>query len=111
MSTFNVRLVKMFHRFCLIPSVHLPHIHAVVTAIGQILHPRMAPAIRILEDARCMGIVPSKEAGARRRAGRSRNMAVGEGDPLIDQPIQIRRIHVGKAQRVDRIKALLVGDD
>ena len=38
-------------------------------------------------------------------------MAVVEADAFADQPIEIGRVHVGKAQRVDRVVALLVGDD
>ncbi len=34
-----------------------------------------------------------------------------EADAFAHQPIQVRRVHVGKAERGDRVVALLVGDD
>lgn len=38
-------------------------------------------------------------------------MAVGECHPLTHEAIEVRRVHVGMAERADRIEPLLVGDD
>jgi hypothetical protein len=38
-------------------------------------------------------------------------MTVDKAGAFVDQPIQVGRIHIGKAQSPDRIKTLLVGDD
>ena len=38
-------------------------------------------------------------------------MAVGENDPFVNQTVQVRGIHMGVPQGVDRVIPLLVGDD
>ena len=38
-------------------------------------------------------------------------MAVGEGHTLTDEAIKVWRVHVGIAERANRVEPLLVGDD
>ena len=92
-------------------TVHLPDIHTSITRLSQFFDPRPPPQIRILQHTRRMWIVTGKQTRPRRRTGSSRDETVRKGRPLIDEPIQIRRFHVGKPQRIDRIKPLLISND
>jgi hypothetical protein len=57
-----------------------------------------------------VGIVAAKEAGARWRTERRSDETIIEGDTLLYQPVEVRRIHIREAEAADGVETLLVSD-
>ncbi len=79
------------------PGVHLAHVDAVVAAFRQLLHPPMPPTVCVAQNAGRMGVVAGEETRPRGRAGSRRDVALTERHALMHEPVQIGRLHVGKA--------------
>ena len=93
------------------PRVHLADVDAAVAAGRQVLDPGVFPVVRVAMDAGGVGILPGEETGPGGGARRRAHEAVGKDGPLLRHPIQMRRVHVGKAERGDGVVALLIRDD
>ena len=93
------------------PAVHFSDIGAMIARIIQQLDPTPPPSIRVLKNPRSVRVIPLEQACTGGRARGGRDMAIGERNAFANKSIQIRRVHVVIAQRVDSVVTLLVRDN
>ena len=92
-------------------AVHLADVDAVIAGRVQIPDPGMPPTVAIAHDAGDVRVIAGEEAGAGGGARGRGNVAVVEAQAFVYQPVEIGCVHIGEAERVDSVVALLVGDD
>ena len=91
--------------------MHFANVGAVVARIVQQFDPTATPTVRVFQNSGRVRKVTFEQTCSRRRTRRSGDVALIERDSFADQAIQVRRVHVGIAQRRNGIKPLLVRDD
>ena len=103
----GVEAGRRIHRL----GVHLAHVDAFVAGLGEVLDPAVPPRRRVVDHARGVRIVAGEQARAGRHAGSGGGEAGRQIDAFARHAVEIRRIDMGKPERIDGVVALLVGDD
>jgi len=79
----------------------------VVTALQEVLDPRAGPAVAVLVDPRRVRVISGEQTRPRGRTRRCRDVTVGERDSLLDQSVEVQRVHVVRTERGDGVEPLL----